>query len=573
MSVMLFSACPTTIAQTTDLQIDQTEQITSDNNTSRLIYPETTEENLINAKTNVANVAVKRAPVWTSPTFEVLPSGKDIGIIHREYDYYYIQYESGGVTKRGYVSRSCTSTVVSTWCKHNIFDPGMSALDSAQNVYYCPTSNSAIIGTIDADEGISTNKPLIVLARLGNYYFIQYIANKSNNGSQHVQWQRGWVPINGIYVSILDLADQSLTYGTYYIQNVGTGRFLSLSDFNATNYSDIGMFDFEGDEPQKWTIELSNLSENYSDSNDSYSDYVLIKTCANNSSSTGRILSIRNALSVVNTQMELRNAGSPPSKDQEFYIKASGYTSADGSIEYNICSRLTGSYMQLGVYHDQQQEDAPVLNKYPYITMYNRWRLIPVGGTPTVRYVRLVQDASCFYSHTHFENEFSEAIQAFETKFGIQFRMLPTLCETFSSGLSCPRTPANKGCSDGCGDPPTCESDHHKSSKKLMARTGSSDYYTYKFVGHGLCNYDSEDSDHSDDVDGTAYISDYFAITTDNANYDDYDIALIIQHELSHNLGADDHKVSEGSCIMSDDSFNVWCNNCETLINQNIRNY
>ncbi len=375
MSVMLFSACPTTTAQTTDLQIDQTEQITPEQ--AMLLassYLQTDDQdNPVRATTNVADVAVKWAPVWTSPTFETLPSGKTIYILHREYDYYYVHYESGGVVKRGYVPRSCTSKVVSTWCNHTVYYPGENITLNAQNVYYRPDSTSAVSGTIDVDEGEAANKPLIVLSRYGNYYYIQYVTNPDGGGA-HMQWKRGWVLTQTIGVNPPVSVVSPENKNTFYIQNVGTGRFLTLEDPNAANKSNLSIYDFEGSDRQKWTIEIS-------DSIGSNVRYVQLKTNvgypSTNVTTSGKVMSIKDALSVINTRMEIRNDSASPSKDQEFCIIETGDTS-NGLMEYTICSRLTGNYMQLGVYSDQQGNGGPVLNKYPYTTWYNRWRLIPV---------------------------------------------------------------------------------------------------------------------------------------------------------------------------------------------------
>lgn len=414
LSITVFSACPTTIAQTTDLQIDQTEQITPEQ--AMLLansYSETTET-FTNATTNVANVAVKWAPVWTSPTFETLPSGKTIKIIHREYDYYYIQYDIGGVTKRGYVPRSCTSTVVSTWCNHTVYNPGENSTLSSQNVYYCPNSTSEVSDTIDVDEGEAENKPLIVLSRYGDYYYIQYV-NNPDGGGAHMQWKRGWVPTQSIIVRepVSVFSPENKT--TFYIQNVGTGRFLTLEDPNAANKSNLSIYDFEGSDRQKWTIETSNSSG-------TNAIYVQLKTNVNypqsNVQTTGKVMSIKDSLSVINTRMEIRNDSANPAKDQEFYIKPSGITSEDGSIEYNICSRLTGNYMQLGVYADQQGNGGPVLNKYPYTTWYNRWRLIPV------RYEYAYSIGHDFGDNNPFDNDdyagdFTENVNYASTVYGM----------------------------------------------------------------------------------------------------------------------------------------------------------
>ncbi len=564
MSLAVFSACPTTIAQTTNLQIDQTEQITPEQaELLAITYPSTDDQNNpIPAKTNVANVAVKWAPVWTSTTFETLPSGKDIKIFHREYDYYYVEYVSNGITKRGYVPRSCTSTVVSTWCNHTIFNPGENITVSDQDVFYRPYSNSEVSGTIDTDEGYASNMPLIVLSRFGNYYYIQYVTNPDGGGA-HMQWKRGWVPVNTISVSTPTSLSSIEGKTTFYIQNVGTGRFLTLEDPNAANNSDLIIQDFEGSARQKWTLEIS-------DSSNSGARYVTIKTEAG-TSSTDRIMAIENRLSVINTRMEIQNIGDPPGKHQEFYIKSSGYTSY-GQTEYNICSRLTGNYMQLGVYHDQQGNGGPVLNKYPYTTWYNRWRLIPADA----RLVKLVCDTTCTKTNAEIELDFLNAVSAFKSQFGLDFKIFSVTRESFSTELpNCKNKNIELGCLPNCGSDSQCATIHHRGSQRLMGYPPTG-YNTFKFVGHGLCNITTSHND----VDGTAYISHNCAIATDGTSdpygtvdpY--YNLPLIIQHELTHNLGAKDDECTTGSnCIMTNDTFNTWCEDCRKIIRNKIADY
>ncbi len=285
-----------------------------------ITYPSTDDQNNpIPAKTNVANVAVKWAPVWTSTTFETFSAGKTFNIIHKEYDYYYIEYEdSNHVLKRGYILRSCTSTVVSTWCNHNIFTTALNNKNVFTYVYSRPYSNKNVIDSIDSDEGEAANKPLIVLSRLGNYFYVQYVGNPDGGGA-HMQWKRGWVYAPDISLYTLESISQISGKTTFYIQNVGTGRFLTLEDPNAANNSNLIIQDFEGSARQKWTLEVSKTSLDTA-------KYVTIKTEAG-TSSTDRIMAIENKLSVINTRMEIQNKGTPPGKYQEFYIKDSGYTS------------------------------------------------------------------------------------------------------------------------------------------------------------------------------------------------------------------------------------------------------
>ncbi len=215
--------------------------------------------------------------------------------------------------------------------------------------------------------------------------------------------------------------------------------------------------------------------------------------------------------------------------------------------------------MQLGVYHDQQGNGGPVLNKYPYTTWYNRWRLIPADA----RLVKLVCDNLCTKTDSYIENAFLNGVAAFETRFDIDFRIMSISRESFSNGNSCPYTEDNVGCDSNCGTETSCYSNHHKNAPKLMGTTSSTSYHTYRFVGHGLCFYDDEKKSHDDyygfgEVDGT------LAITSD---YTTPYLARTIQHELTHNLGASHKTCTETGCVLNGSNFNGWCKQCENTIN------
>ena len=50
-----------------------------------------------------------------------------------------------------------------------------------------------------------------------------------------------------------------------------------------------------------------------------------------------------------------------------------------------------------------------------------------------------------------------------------------------------------------------------------------------------------------------------------------FDFNVLIQHELSHNLGADHETCFEHQCVLSDDgnSFYKWCDACSEAIKAN----
>ena len=116
-------------------------------------------------------------------------------------------------------------------------------------------------------------------------------------------------------------------------------------------------WNFHGGYNQEWQISLTGGQGSPA--------YVTFTSGQDNT----KVLAIKNARAAKATNIDLAIKGSPPSKDQEFYIvAASGYPG-----EYYIYSRLTGRALQMGT-----NSSALVYNIYPYGTAYSRWKLVPV---------------------------------------------------------------------------------------------------------------------------------------------------------------------------------------------------
>ena len=248
---------------------------------------------------------------------------------------------------------------LSTWCQYPIYRTGYNKTSSSYPVYHTYYSGSAQSGTIYATEGETANSTLIVLCGYNNKYLIQYISNTSNNGSQQIKWKRGWVDPSAIALDTISEASGIDYTGTYYIQNVHTGKFLQVSNYNPVDGANTDIWDFHGGYNQEWQLLPST---------DNGAHYVTFTTCQD----TTKVLAVKNARAAKDVNIDLAVKGNPPSKDQEFYIvPASGYPG-----EYYIYSRLTGKCLQIGT--NNTANGTSVYNRYPYVTPYNRWKLVPV---------------------------------------------------------------------------------------------------------------------------------------------------------------------------------------------------
>ncbi len=300
---------------------------------------------------------IRMAPYWTAEVVDELTSGYSITILEREYTYLYVQYYKDGVYKRGYMPKADTSATGYSWCQHNEYNSGYNSTAYAQTVYYRP--GGASCGTIDANEGEVSNKPLLVLHVDDdtNYAFIQYVTNTSNDGSAHVLFKRGWVP-----TSVITVTNKTYPAGVnqnryYYIKNVATGKYLDLQSYSAGNVNggNIHIWDFHGSYNQEWKL-LPIISGG--------STYVKLAT---NQGTQNRVIRIAEATAVVGNNVELYTQGNP-SKDQEFVFEKVG-------DYYQIKARCGSNYMVLGVNPGDSGTGGDLYLRYPDGSNYNKWIL------------------------------------------------------------------------------------------------------------------------------------------------------------------------------------------------------
>ena len=132
-----------------------------------------------------------------------------------------------------------------------------------------------------------------------------------------------------------------------------------------------------------------------------------------------------------------------------------------------------------------------------------------------------------------------------------------------------------------CGQNQNCVSSlqgsHHRNAARLLATPGlySNSIHTLRIVGHSLCMYDANKTTPHYTIGGGAMPINHGgrdAIVTSQWHES---LLFLIQHELSHNLGADYPTCtwtptnSERCVLRSDKDLGRWCNGCRAVINQN----
>ena len=89
----------------------------------------------------------------------------------------------------------------------------------------------------------------------------------------------------------------------------------------------------------------------------------------------------------------------------------------------------------------------------------------------------------------------------------------------------------------------------------------SSDYYTYRLVGYGLCYYDLVE--HDTTLIGLGILDGKDAITSVLRTPD---LVNSIQHELTHNFGARHDRCTPGQLCTLKGNRHYWCDYCMAVI-------
>lgn len=179
-------------------------------------------------------------------------------------------------------------------------------------------------------------------------------------------------------------------------------------------------------------------------------------------------------------------------------------------------------------------------------------------------------------TRTQISNAFRLATAEF-ARFGISFATgvnQPTLY-TLLDGGNCHNNVGNLNgiCNTqlmllgGCGTVIDCHMIHHRGTGRLNRVGTMANTYVVRVVGHGLCNKISNTVPHGD-VGGAVNLAPGFNSIATVAPTG-YPLRLIIQHELSHNIGVVNHCTTQ-NCVMNPaplvSSFNNWCLVCRDQI-------
>jgi hypothetical protein len=230
-----------------------------------------------------------------------------------------------------------------------------------------------------------------------------------------------------------------------------------------------------------------------------------------------------------------------------------------------------------------------------FFTGYHRLRIrnnsdqpIVVRGTwsytqPLIeRITRFRLDETFLEQHTlsHALQQIARATAAFEQQFGLRFDQAQRATDGhLLNGRRCtnhPNNPFNGWCHDAiCGEP--CHTVHHRSALRLLHRppsTRGTNIHSVNLVAHEMCGLlggqrfifagkaerSLNNRPRERDSISTSNLRNFPQLNGTNS------LATVIQHEISHNLGADD--CTNWDCVMNPTRplFDKWCKPCADLI-------
>lgn len=339
--------------------------------------------------------------------------------------------------------------------------------------------------------------------------------------------------------------------GEYFLQNKQTGYYADIKGPTMASGTTIHQWRFNLNNSQKW--DFTHLGDGY------YS----IKS---KNSSTAYYLGVINDSSALDVDIVLR-AGSltngmkwkiavtdngafkliPKTGESKGYVLATTTSSAT-----NGAKLIQGAYVDNDSYRDEW--NIHLVSEYVYRT------------ESANIYYDDVTDASAYWSDYWIEYHYNTAVAAITNKFYVDFEVKNIgYSSSLNLSASC-STGQFVACNQSCAPLSSCNTKHHKGGYRLTNLLTSSTSYTCRLVSYTLCCYNEGahiDADGSGNVSGKNSI-----VTTDSTR----SLQTLIQHELSHNLGADHDTCDENQDCVLKGNEGFWCSACETAIKNTIKN-
>lgn len=336
-----------------------------------------------------------------------------------------------------------------------------------------------------------------------------------------------------------------LKEGEYFLQNKQTGYYADIKGPTMASGTTIHQWRFNLNNSQKWYF--THLGDGY------YS----IKSA---NSTTPYYLGVINDSSGLDVDVVLRSGSLTNGMKWKIALTYNGAFKlipktgeSKGDILATTTSSATnGAKLIQGAYIDND-------------SYRDEWYIHLVS-----EYVYRAESAEIYYDADQFFNEdylrfyYERAAAAITNKYYVSFEIEDIRYSSALNLSSSCSIGAYRVCDDSCAVKSSCNTKHHKGSAWLINTWTSSTSYTCRMVSYALCFYDSEHKG----VDGLALVSTTQELQRNTivSNITNEPLETIIQHELSHNLGANHDTCVGGNCVLTNKVADKWCSACETNI-------
>ena len=333
--------------------------------------------------------------------------------------------------------------------------------------------------------------------------------------------------------------------GTYFFENSEfSNMFMEIDDdvSNSTNGAIMELWDFEGEDDQKW--ELDHLADGKYKIISEASGKVLTAPSSANGSVTQRT-----DTGATNQQwyVTANTDGSYTLRNSTYYLAAGdGTFTSDGR---NVEGRAAQS-------DGKDEWQLHLCNQYAHVTLISR----------------ILYDSNIGQTSASYQQIFNDATAGILSKYNIRFYNYSTTSTSLLNlDPDCSNPHVYDPCSDLCGPLNMCSTTHHKSGDRILDTFASDFYYTCSFVEYNICHYDTEEDEHNPcnglgNVSGQNCVVSYFGSRNR---------VVVLQHELSHNLGVSGHDCTPNQqCVMNSNNptLDHWCDNHSAMIRDNIYN-
>ena len=330
--------------------------------------------------------------------------------------------------------------------------------------------------------------------------------------------------------------------GVYYIENVGTGRYIDVEGPSTSYGAVIQQWDFHTGSSEKW--ELDNIEG--------------VENCVR----------LKSTLSNLFLGVDPDNP-SLIKQYPEHRLNTAWKLEQTYDGNYKLVSQAAisgGKVLAVPLNANSNGTDLTQISYSDDFNYRDEWRLVSQYITLPLR---IFYDETLEAKQSDIIDCLDEALAYIREEFLVDFQIESIQMSTLLNlDPSCTGT-INEECNRDCGLLSTCSTTHHRSAVRLLNLLQSDSIYTCRVVKYAICLYEDGKHRKPDGACLNATLTDTIVTFSQSL-----EMPKLFMHELSHCLGANDGCITEG-CVMSYYSgggARTWCTSCENDIREYIDN-